>query len=117
MKDKAAYKTIGEVSKMFDIKPHVIRFWEENFVQLKPIKRKGRRRLYSENDISIIKEIKSLLYEEKYSISGAKDYLTNSKKANLKKNKDIILDKETLSKLIEIKTNLQRIKSLYEKKK
>ena len=116
MKDKSAYKTIGEVSKMFDIKPHVIRFWEENFVQLKPIKRKGRRRLYSENDISIIKEIKALLYEEKYSISGAKDYLINRKKSNLKKNKEIILDKETVSKLIEIKTNLKKIKSLYEKK-
>ena len=50
MKDMDAYKTIGEVSKMFDIKPHVIRFWEENFSQLKPLKRKGGRRLYSEDD-------------------------------------------------------------------
>ena len=110
-----AYKTIGEVSKMFDIKPHVIRFWEENFSQLKPLKRKGGRRLYSEDDISLIRRIKELLYEEKYSVKGVKNYLSNKKKGKIKEEGNIKLSDETLNRLNEIKNKLKKIKQLYEK--
>ena len=115
MKDMDAYKTIGEVSKMFDIKPHVIRFWEENFSQLKPLKRKGGRRLYSEDDISLIRRIKELLYEEKYSVKGVKNYLSSKKKEKIKEEGNIKLSEETVNRLNEIKNKLKKIKQLYEK--
>ena len=115
MKDLDAYKTIGEVSKMFDIKPHVIRFWEENFSQLKPLKRKGGRRLYSEDDISLIRRIKELLYEEKYSVKGVKNYLSSKKKEKIKEEGNIRLSYETVNRLNEIKNKLKKIKQLYEK--
>ena len=115
MKDMDAYKTIGEVSKMFDIKPHVIRFWEENFSQLKPLKRKGGRRLYSEDDITLIRRIKELLYEEKYSVKGVKNYLSSKKKEKIKEEGNIRLSDETVNRLNEIKSKLKKIKQLYEK--
>ena len=115
MKDMDAYKTIGEVSKMFDIKPHVIRFWEENFSQLKPLKRKGGRRLYSEDDITLIRRIKELLYEEKYSVKGVKNYLSSKKKEKIKEEGNIRLSDETVNRLNEIKNKLKKIKQLYEK--
>ena len=115
MKDMDAYKTIGEVSKMFDIKPHVIRFWEENFSQLKPLKRKGGRRLYSEDDITLIRRIKELLYEEKYSVKGVKNYLSSKKKEKIKEEGNIKLSEETVNRLNEIKNKLKKIKQLYEK--
>ena len=79
MKNVGAYKTIGEVSKQVKIETHILRSWEENFVQIKPLKRKGGRRLYSESDISIIRTIKKMIYEEGYTIKGAKKHLTKKK--------------------------------------
>ena len=114
MKESGAYKTIGEVSKLTEIKPHVIRFWENSFMQLKPLKRKGGRRLYSEKDIYLIKRIKHLLYEQKYSIKGVKNYLSSTKTPKVNLNENIRLDKETISRLQQIKRNLKRIKQLYE---
>ncbi len=64
MKNVKAYRTIGEISELFKIQPHILRFWEKSFNQIKPIKRKGGRRLYSEEDIKIIRTIKKLINEE-----------------------------------------------------
>lgn len=63
------FHTIGEVSRSVDVAQHVLRFWEEKFSQIKPIKRRGRR-LYNKSDIELIKKIKHLLYEKGYTMKG-----------------------------------------------
>ena len=69
------YFTIGEVSKLCDLKPHVLRYWEQEFDQIEPVKRSNRR-YYQHQDILLIREIKGLLYEQGLTIAGAKQYLT-----------------------------------------
>lgn len=66
------YFTIGEVSELCDVKPHVLRYWEQEFPQLKPVKRRGNRRYYQRQDVMIIRTIRSLLYEQGYTIGGAR---------------------------------------------
>lgn len=66
------YFTIGEVSELCDVKPHVLRYWEQEFPQLKPVKRRGNRRYYQRQDVLIIRTIRSLLYEQGYTIGGAR---------------------------------------------
>ena len=85
MKNVQAYKTIGEVEKILKVKPHVLRFWEESFSQVKPLKRKGGRRLYSEDVINILRIIKKLVSDEGYSIRGVKKYLSKNKISDIKK--------------------------------
>ena len=82
MTDKAAsaYKTISEVSKVIGVPAHVLRFWENKFTQLRPMKRSGGRRYYSIEDITLLKQIKTLLYDEGYTIKGAKNTLSVSSK-------------------------------------
>ena len=65
------YFTIGEVGELCAVKPHVLRYWEAEFPQLKPVKRRGNRRYYQRQDVILIREIKSLLYEQGYTIGGA----------------------------------------------
>ena len=62
MKSSEAYKTIGEVSKMIQTPQHILRFWEDSFSQINPLKRKGGRRLYSDSDIDLLRRIKQLLF-------------------------------------------------------
>jgi DNA-binding transcriptional MerR regulator len=70
------YFTIGEVSQLCGVKPHVLRYWEQEFPQLKPVKRRGNRRYYQRQDVLIIRQIRSLLYEEGFTIGGARQKLT-----------------------------------------
>ena len=70
------YFTIGEVSDLCGVKPHVLRYWEQEFPQLKPVKRRGNRRYYQRRDVLIIRQIRSLLYEEGFTIGGARQRLT-----------------------------------------
>jgi DNA-binding transcriptional MerR regulator len=70
------YFTIGEVSDLCAVKPHVLRYWEQEFPQLKPVKRRGNRRYYQRQDVLIIRQIRSLLYEEGFTIGGARQKLT-----------------------------------------
>ena len=70
------YFTIGEVSDLCAVKPHVLRYWEQEFPQLKPVKRRGNRRYYQRQDVLIIRQIRSLLYEEGFTIGGARQRLT-----------------------------------------
>ncbi|MCH8544704.1 MAG: MerR family transcriptional regulator [Alcanivorax sp.] len=71
------YFTIGEVSDLCDVKPHVLRYWEQEFPQLKPVKRRGNRRYYQRQDVLMIRQIRSLLYEQGYTIGGARLQLTD----------------------------------------
>jgi DNA-binding transcriptional MerR regulator len=66
------YFTIGEVSELCEVKPHVLRYWEQEFVQLKPVKRRGNRRYYQRQDVILIRQIRSLLYEQGFTIGGAR---------------------------------------------
>jgi DNA-binding transcriptional MerR regulator len=65
------YFTIGEVSELCSVKPHVLRYWEQEFEQLKPVKRRGNRRYYQRGDVIMIRQIRSLLYEQGFTIGGA----------------------------------------------
>lgn len=69
------YFTIGEVSDLCAVKPHVLRYWEQEFPQLKPVKRRGNRRYYQRHDVIMIRQIRSLLYEKGYTIGGARSHL------------------------------------------
>ncbi|MFT5710424.1 MAG: DNA-binding transcriptional MerR regulator [Halioglobus sp.] len=66
------YFTIGEVSELCAVKPHVLRYWEQEFPQLKPVKRRGNRRYYQREDVLTIRQIRSLLYDQGYTIGGAR---------------------------------------------
>ncbi|WP_395376541.1 MerR family transcriptional regulator [Marinicella sp. W31] len=70
------YFTIGEVSKLCDVKQHVLRYWENEFDNLNPVKRRGNRRYYQRNDVMMIRQIRSLLYDHGYTISGARQKLS-----------------------------------------
>ena len=69
------YFTIGEVSELCDVKPHVLRYWEQEFTQLKPVKRRGNRRYYQHHEVLLIRRIRELLYENRYTIDGARHIL------------------------------------------
>ena len=73
------YFSIGEVAKLSEVKPHVLRYWEQEFPQLSPTKRRGNRRYYQQQDIVLVSQIKTLLYEEGLTISGARARLNDSK--------------------------------------
>ena len=66
------YFTIGEVSELCAVKPHVLRYWEQEFPQLKPVKRRGNRRYYQREDVLTIRQIRTLLYDQGYTIGGAR---------------------------------------------
>ena len=66
------YFTIGEVSELCGVKPHVLRYWEQEFPQLKPVKRRGNRRYYQRHDVLMVRQIRGLLYEQGYTIGGAR---------------------------------------------
>ncbi|HEX4895693.1 MAG TPA: MerR family transcriptional regulator [Solimonas sp.] len=69
------YFAIGEVSELCDVKPHVLRYWEQEFPQLKPVKRRGNRRYYQQDDVQMVRKIRSLLYEQGFTIGGARQRL------------------------------------------
>ena len=69
------YFTIGEVSDLCAVKPHVLRYWEQEFPQLKPVKRRGNRRYYQRQDVLVIRQIRALLYDQGFTIGGARNRL------------------------------------------
>ncbi|MBC3861969.1 MerR family transcriptional regulator [Undibacterium jejuense] len=69
------YFTIGEVSELCGVKPHVLRYWEQEFSQLKPVKRRGNRRYYQHHEVLLIRRIRELLYEQGFTINGARNKL------------------------------------------
>ena len=85
------YFTIGEVSDLCAVKPHVLRYWEQEFPQLKPVKRRGNRRYYQRQDVLIIRQIRSLLYDEGFTIGGARLRLTGEEaKSDVTQSQQII---------------------------
>ncbi len=72
------YFTIGEVSDLCAVKPHVLRYWEQEFPQLKPLKRRGNRRYYQRQDVMMVRQIRSLLYEQGFTIGGARQKLSSA---------------------------------------
>jgi DNA-binding transcriptional MerR regulator len=75
------YFTIGEVSDLCGVKPYVLRYWEQEFTQLKPMKRRGNRRYYQHHEVLLIRRIRELLYEQGFTISGARNRLSESQPA------------------------------------
>ena len=85
------YFTIGEVSDLCGVKPHVLRYWEQEFSQLKPVKRRGNRRYYQRQDVLVIRQIRALLYEQGYTIGGARQQLEHEdEKHPTQRNQQII---------------------------
>ena len=105
----ATLKPINDVATELKIEPYILRFWETKFPQITPVKGKGNRRLYSNDDISTIKQIKNLLYNQGFTIEGAKKYLMNSNNIyfqSVKKHKDLT---QVISSLKEIKSELESL--------
>src|SRR5262245_6100607 len=82
------YFTIGEVSELCGVKPHVLRYWEQEFTQLKPVKRRGNRRYYQHHEVLLIRRIRELLYEEGFTISGARNRLDNAAHSDDKRSEE-----------------------------
>ena len=101
------YFTIGEVAELCDVKPHVLRYWEQEFPQLKPVKRRGNRRYYQRHDVLLIRQIRSLLYDEGFTIGGARQRLEGEDaKDDVNQSQQII--KQTLIELEELLQILKR---------
>jgi DNA-binding transcriptional MerR regulator len=88
------YFTIGEVSELCDVKPHVLRYWEQEFTQLKPMKRRGNRRYYQHHEVLMIRRIRDLLYDQGFTISGARNKLHDLVQAERDRRKagEVMLD-------------------------
>ena len=85
------YFTIGEVSELCGVKPHVLRYWEQEFTQLAPLKRRGNRRYYQRQDVMLIRQIRSLLYEHGFTIGGARQRLSGEEaKLDVNQSRQII---------------------------
>ncbi|HBC58659.1 MAG TPA: MerR family transcriptional regulator [Gammaproteobacteria bacterium] len=101
------YFTIGEVSDLCQVKPHVLRYWEQEFPQLKPVKRRGNRRYYQRHDVITIRQIRSLLYEQGFTIGGARQRLSgDDAKEDLKVSNQVI--KQMISELEDLRDILKR---------
>ncbi len=113
---KKLYYSIGEVSDLTGLKQYVLRYWETEFPHLKPNKNTAGNRIYRQNDIDNLVEIKKLLHEEKFTIKGAKQYLLDNKNKHLKSNDKIIKLSNNLDiqSLKDIKTGLSELINLLE---
>ena len=96
------YFTISEASNLCEVKAHVLRYWEQEFIQLKPIKRKGNRRYYQRHDVLLIRQIKELLYDDGYTILGAKQKLTEDETTKENKQSTFKSIEQEVQDLIEI---------------
>jgi len=97
------YFTIGEVSGLCSVKPHVLRYWEQEFPQLKPVKRRGNRRYYQHHDVLMVRHIRGLLYEQGFTIGGARQRLTSTKTGDENQNKEVARQLRTeLEKLLDV---------------
>jgi DNA-binding transcriptional MerR regulator len=93
------YFTIGEVSELCAVKPHVLRYWEQEFPQLSPVKRRGNRRYYQREDVVLIRHIRHLLYEDGYTIGGARQKLSEPEGAEQVQQQHQALIKEMIEEL------------------
>ena len=105
------YFTIGEVSELCGVKPHVLRYWEQEFTQLKPVKRRGNRRYYQRHDVVLIREIRGLLYEQGFTIGGARQQLETEPKGDLAQNSHTN-NKDKKRMIAEMLQELESLKTL-----
>lgn len=107
------YFTIGEVSELCGVKPHVLRYWEQEFTQLKPVKRRGNRRYYQHHEVLLIRRIRELLYEQGFTISGARNRL-DSRILDARGDDDLPLDGVTIdpNAVLAIRNELMEILTL-----
>ena len=109
---KKLYYSIGEVSKITELKPYVLRYWETEFKELRPSKNKAGNRTYRQKDIDIILRIKDLLYNQKFTIEGARKRLAEPEPVNVEPSESSLLENESNA---EILTNIRReLKSILE---
>ena len=101
------YFTIGEVSELCGVKPHVLRYWEQEFTQLKPVKRRGNRRYYQHHEVLLIRRIRDLLYEQGFTISGARNRLDETPDAK----NEVSDEKKTVVDALSSDCNLAHIRS------
>jgi DNA-binding transcriptional MerR regulator len=106
------YFRIGEVSKICGIKPYILRYWESQFPEINPSKTRSRHRLYRRKDVELILEIKKLLYEEKYTITGAKKRLKGPANNDQVTAKPSVKEDKYSQVLLMIKKNLEGIEEL-----
>jgi DNA-binding transcriptional MerR regulator len=100
------YFTIGEVSELCGVKPHVLRYWEQEFTQLKPVKRRGNRRYYQHHEVLLIRRIRELLYEQGFTISGARNKLDARV---LSSTGPTVSDEQAVSDLNKVRHELEQI--------
>ena len=111
--DKIYYR-IGEVSRITSVKPHVLRYWESEFREIKPLKSRSLQRLYRKKDLELILQIKRLLYEEGYTIAGARVKMRELVRGD-RKQIDLDFDKQKLQKIVvDLKAELEGIKQTLE---
>ena len=102
------YFTIGEVSELCAVKPHVLRYWEQEFPQLSPVKRRGNRRYYQRQDVLMIRQIRALLYDQGFTIGGARQRLSGEEaREDLTQYKQLI--RQTIAELEEV-LNVLRVR-------
>lgn len=106
------YFTIGEVSELCGVKPHVLRYWEQEFTQLKPVKRRGNRRYYQHHEVLLIRRIRELLYEQGFTISGARNKLDSRGQTATESMPDVSV--RTLPEVESVRAELLAILSLLE---
>jgi DNA-binding transcriptional MerR regulator len=111
--DKIYYR-IGEVGRITGVKPHVLRYWESEFKEIKPLKSRSLQRLYRKKDLELILRIKQLLYEEGYTIAGAKGRIKELIRGD-RKQIDLDFDKQKLERIVvDLKAELEGIKQILE---
>ncbi len=101
------YFTIGEVSELCGVKPHVLRYWEQEFAHLKPVKRRGNRRYYQRHDVITIRQIRSLLYDQGFTIGGARQRL-DGEGAKTDQTKSLQIVRQLIQELEEVLLILKR---------
>src|SRR4051795_938411 len=108
------YFTIGEVSDLCAVKPHVLRYWEQEFAQLKPVKRRGNRRYYQHHEVLLIRRIRDLLYEQGFTISGARHRLESEptgETTTVARAKETSSDAETSLSAAQLRQALEEIRA------
>lgn len=107
------YFTIGEVSELCGVKPHVLRYWEQEFTQLRSIKRRGNRRYYQHHEVLLIRRIRHLLYEEGFTISGARNRLGDASAIEHQPEAAVRLSAHELQRLrqdlVQVENNLTQV--------
>ena len=96
------YFTIGEVSELCGVKPHVLRYWEQEFTQLKPVKRRGTRRYYQHLEVLLIRRIRELLYDQGFTISGARNKLNERRNRNAVSGENRVVEEVAVTPLPDV---------------